>query len=416
MPNHFNFKNYGAIDFDKALKVFDWDIENEDLEINFTNCHRANYQTLALLVPYLFKMKSKGNRIIFKHINEAGCASSMWKKLGAGQLFNILLNEQINFNSNVFKPLFAIRYSKDFQIALEKINTYTQNFNIEYERTLRYVLTEIFYNAIEHGKAFYDFKMQSFHLPAITQFSYYEKTNELHFIIIDLGIGIKKHLENNYPGFESDEAAILFSLKPNVSGTFNRTYNMYEQINNAGMGLFISSNIIRKLHSDMYIISNKGCVHISPSDITSKSLQSFWPGTFVLITIKLHRQLNDNFDQLLSSFRRFAQDEVVRNQKKELDSQFYLSIYNIFGSFAEDKERAIKYRDEKIMPAIESGKTIIIDFENVSSAPHSFINALIASPISRLGLLAYKKIKVVNKSKDIEGIVDYIFDEHTPSQ
>ncbi|PJZ86428.1 hypothetical protein CH364_09780 [Leptospira harrisiae] len=415
IPTEFNFSNNGIIDFDKILSVFNWETKENEITIDFKQCFDANYQTLSLLVPFIMKKKSEGKLIKIIYNDHPRSASNMWKKMGAQGLFNVLLNETNNFVSNKFKPMFALRSNKDFQLILNKIADFTDEFDIQYEKTLRYILSELFYNSIEHGCSYYNHGYKSFPLPATVQFSFYEKRNEISFMIADLGIGIKKHIEQTYPGFKNDIEAITHSLKPNISGTFaKRMRNPYSQINNAGMGLYLSSNIVKRLHSDMYIISGNGMVHISPNDMTTKNLKYNWPGTFIYLTIKLNRQLNESFDNLLETFRKSAQEEQKHNDSKENTNKFYVNIFNHFGSFAEDKEKAIKFREEKIIPAINEGKNVIFDFSNVTSSPHSFINALIASPIEKLGLIAYKKIKVINGTKDINGIVEYIFEEYTP--
>ncbi|MCB1584214.1 MAG: hypothetical protein KDI92_14220 [Xanthomonadales bacterium] len=93
---------------------------------------------------------------------------------------------------------------------------------------------------------------------------------EILFIIADIGIGIKRHIEQAYPGQGSDEEAIKLAIKPQVSGTFGST-DPYKQKNNAGIGLFISTNIIRRLKADMHILSGNGLLHVSPRDITGRT-------------------------------------------------------------------------------------------------------------------------------------------------
>jgi hypothetical protein len=96
-----------------------------------------------------------------------------------------------------------------------------------------------------------------------------------------------------------------------------------------------------------------------------------------------------------------------------MDGQVYISITNEFGSFAEYKPAAIKCRDNKIFPAINASKELVIDFENVTNAPHSFLSALLASPIKSMGMQAYKKIKILNASPEIRETIDFILDENT---
>jgi STAS-like domain of unknown function (DUF4325) len=91
----------------------------------------------------------------------------------------------------------------------------------------------------------------------------------------------------------------------------------------------------------------------------------------------------------------------------------YINIKNYFGSYAEDKEHAKKIRDKYILPAINEDKMLTLDFEGVILATHSLLNAMLATPISRLGLSAYKKIKVINAVPEIREMIDFIFDRNT---
>ncbi|WP_222860938.1 hypothetical protein [Vibrio cholerae] len=47
------------------------------------------------------------------------------------------------------------------------------------------------------------------------------------------------------------------------------------------------------------------------------------------------------------------------------------------------------------------------------SAPHSFLSALLASPIKSLGMVSFKRIKIINASPEIRETIDFIFDDNT---
>lgn len=138
--------------------------------------------------------------------------------MGARGTFPVLFSEHMNFNGNDFKPLFAVRNSSEFKKVIETADTYLDGFNVEYTSTLRYVLSELLYNTLEHGCCFGGDSIRNIRIPSIVQFTWYQKSNEIHFIIADLGIGIRKHIEQAYPGQESDEQAIKLAIKPQVSG------------------------------------------------------------------------------------------------------------------------------------------------------------------------------------------------------
>ena len=337
----------------------------------------------------------------------------MYRRLGARGTFNVLMHAKSNFKGNQFKPLFALRDSDDFKKVIEAAQSYTEDFNVEFTKTLRYVLSELLYNTLEHGQSYYDFGEAFHRIPSLCQFSWFKNKKEVSFIIADTGIGIKQHLEQAYPGQSSHEEAIIKAMKPQVSGTFGKN-DPYNDKNNAGIGLFLSTNIARRLNADMHIVSGNGLVHISPRDITNKRLDGFWPGTFVLVTIKVDKNTSaQTLDAMLQGFREEALSEQQKADGSEEIESYYISISNYFGFFAEDKEAAIRFRNERIFPAIEDGKKIRLDFAGVESSPHSFLSALLASPIKSLGMKAFKVFKVLNATPDIRETVDFIMDENT---
>ena len=407
LPDRLTFIHDGVYDFDRYLHLFDWTLKNAKVQVDFRQCRNANYQALSLYVLYIWHLRKMGCHVepIYGEREVQG-VTAMWYNMGAQGIFHVLNDEGENFQGTPHKPLLAIRNSEDFRTALEKAENYTRTLDIEYEKTLRYILSELLYNTLEHGKSF-------LHIPSLLQFTWYATKHELSFIIADLGIGIKKHLSQSYSGLEDDVEAILLALKPQVSGTFNGSAQTYAAKNNAGVGLYLSSSIARRLHAQMYIVSGNGLVHISPTDVTRRKLRSSWPGTFVYVTLKLGAIVDLNLQKMMAEFRESAASELAQANSKDQKQRFYLSLRNYFGRYAEDKQLAIKLRDEKLLPAIEEGIPITIDFEEVISAPHSLLNALLATPIQRLGLTAYKKIKVINASPEIRETVDFIMDENT---
>src|ERR1019366_562106 len=146
---------------------------------------------------------------------------------------------------------------------------------------LSYLISELLYNATEHGRRTTVADNCQVVVPAIFQFGLYPQLNRLSFLFSDLGIGIKAHLEQSYPPFPTDQEAIIYALRPNVSGTFRQQSQPYGTRDNAGMGLTYSSLMLKRLKGDMYIVSHDGLAHVSPEDVTTRSLNHTWPGTFV---------------------------------------------------------------------------------------------------------------------------------------
>ncbi|HNC00866.1 MAG TPA: DUF4325 domain-containing protein, partial [Leptospiraceae bacterium] len=195
------------------------------------------------------------------------------------------------------------------------------------------------------------------------------------------------------------------------SGTFIPN-SPYQNGNNAGMGLFISTNIVKKLYSDIYIISGHGQVHISPTDITEKRLENSWHGTLVYVNLRFGKTTKVNLEQVMHSLREEAEQEI-KNRDSQVTTGHYLNIKNYFGGYAEDKGEAINYRDKYLVANAKDDKDLILDFADVVNSPHSFLNALLSIPIKIYGMKAYKKIKVKNAQPNIRETIDFILDDLT---
>ncbi|MBF0270840.1 MAG: DUF4325 domain-containing protein [Magnetococcales bacterium] len=416
LPEYFSFRNQGIVDFDAVLSRFVWEFPDHELVVDLDTCRKANYQSLALLVPYIWKQKLLGKKLTIQSQFIKGTPGHMWSLMGARGWSQVLYNENENFRGDPFKPLIAIRNQRDFLLAMSSIGSYLKGFNIEYENTLRYIVSELLYNTIEHGP--FSLANRTGHrvrtIPSIVQLTWYKDRNELHCVIADLGIGIKKHLEQTYPAFEDHASAIEYALKPQVSGTFGMN-RPYDAKNNAGVGLFISSNIIRKLHADMYLLSGNGLVHVSPMDVTKRTLGFFWPGTVVLILLRLgHFSENLSLQRMMSEFREAAAKEGGNGPVNGVSNEYPIQFSNYFGRYAEDKQEAIQFRNRRLLPATREGKVVIFDFADVESAPHSFLNALLAEVVRELGIKAFKRLKFRNTTTAIRETIDFIIDENVP--
>lgn len=407
LPNTLSFKNKNFVDFESYLSLFDWDYNQKIIYIDGRGCKNANYQALSLLILYCWHLKRKG---VYVKLIMSSQLKRMWTSIGGVGSFNVLEDSSVNFRYVYNKPLFAIRNpSTDIPQALNQILDYSKSLDFDlingHEDTLRYIISELLYNTVEHG--------YNPNIPSLLQFNWYRKKNQLSFILADLGVGIKSHLENAYPHFESDRSALEFAIKPEVSGTFNSSQNPYNTQNNAGMGLFISSNLGKKLEADMYIVSGSGLLHISPTDITSSTLRNHWPGTFIYITIGFDKFKSFVFSSELERLRAQAKLEVEARKQDARPTDCFLDMFNLFGPQCEVKYEAVNIRDRYILPAINNNSTIILDFSNAEFATHSFLVALLATPIRRLGLKAYKKIKIKGANDTIRSTLDFIFDSYT---
>lgn len=409
LPKTFSFIQNGITEFDSILSLFKWNYSNTKIIIDGNQCKHASYQTLTLLILYLWKLKQQKTFISIQFPKHS-TLDIMWNRLDGPNYLSILNNSQNNFHYVYNKPLFAIKY-KDHNITqmLNTIRDYALDLPTDlirgYEDAVRYIISELTYNALEHG-----FNPQ---IPSLLQFNWYRDKNQLSFILADLGIGIKNHLEQTYAPFTSNTDAIAMALEPEISGTFGVNVGPYKQQNNAGMGLYLSSNLGKTLEADMYIVSGDGVAHISPLDVTYTTLENAWPGTFIYMTIGFDRLKTYDLHKHLEDFRKHATETVAKRNNIVRAPELYIDMYNYCGERCEVKLEAINLRERKIIPAIQKGETVILDFSHAITATHSFLTALLADPIKILGLKSYKQIKIIGANETIRTIIDFVFDTYT---
>lgn len=412
LPESFTAIHQDYVDFEPVLGWFDWTVAAEKVVIDFGHCKFANYQSLALLLEYVWTLRARGCVIEIRG-SESSEASGyrMWTAMGARGWSQVLTNEHVNFLGSERKPLIAVRKSEDRQYALKALEEYLAEFPIGYKDYLTDIVNELLYNALEHGSGMESARQ----IPPVIQFSWYQHRDEISILVGDRGIGVKRHLEQSYPAFESDAEALRKAIEPETSGTFGRQ-SEYSSRNNAGMGLYVSSQLMMRLRADMWVVSGHGQLHVSPREITTRKLQGHWPGTFVLLTIRLRKAPPEiPHGQARADLMRDARE--ARLQRTNGDGEkLVVSIFNYFGKYPEDKTEATTFRDKHLLEAVRAKRALLLDFKEVETVTHSFLNALLAGPVrayADLGLNPYKYVRATNENESVRETLAFILDTNT---
>ena len=149
VPDFYSFKDHDIYDFDAALQVFDWGLGSKPIRIDLTGVHHANYQALSLFALYIWHLKLRACRVDVRFSPDSD-VKEMWRRMGLFGWSQVLFGET-NFRHHKYKPLIAIRSQDGFRRALDVAETFAKRFNVEYQKTLRYVISELLYNTLEHG-------------------------------------------------------------------------------------------------------------------------------------------------------------------------------------------------------------------------------------------------------------------------
>jgi STAS-like domain of unknown function (DUF4325) len=88
-----------------------------------------------------------------------------------------------------------------------------------------------------------------------------------------------------------------------------------------------------------------------------------------------------------------------------------VKIFDLAGSFAENKDIAQKIRVEQLIPALAKGEdSIVIDFKNVTGATQSFVHALISELIRKYDSDVFTRVIFKNCNASVEQIVNIVAD------
>ena len=78
--------------------------------------------------------------------------------------------------------------------------------------------------------------------------------------------------------------------------------------------------------------------------------------------------------------------------------------------FAEDKDEARSLRIEKLLPALERGESILLDFSKVSYATQAYIHALVGEALQKFGDQVLDRVEFQNCSPSVRSVVELVVD------
>ena len=85
-----------------------------------------------------------------------------------------------------------------------------------------------------------------------------------------------------------------------------------------------------------------------------------------------------------------------------------IKLHKIVGDFAENKDIARDVRENELLPALEKGNEVIVDFGCVTGATQSFVHALISEAIRRYGSDVLDRISFKNCNEVVQKIITIV--------
>ena len=87
-----------------------------------------------------------------------------------------------------------------------------------------------------------------------------------------------------------------------------------------------------------------------------------------------------------------------------------IELFPIVGSFAENKDKAKDIRVEKIIPSLEQGEDLVLDFNKIDSITQSFAHALLSDLIRNYGIDVLDRISFANCNETVSRIIEIVVD------
>jgi len=87
-----------------------------------------------------------------------------------------------------------------------------------------------------------------------------------------------------------------------------------------------------------------------------------------------------------------------------------IGIFERAGAFAENKDVARDIRVAEIIPALEKGEDVVLDFARVDAATQSFIHALISDVLRRFGADVLDRMSFKACSDTVKKMISIVVD------
>lgn len=78
--------------------------------------------------------------------------------------------------------------------------------------------------------------------------------------------------------------------------------------------------------------------------------------------------------------------------------------------FTEDKGRARQIRLNRLLPALDRGEKVTLDFKNVTYATQSFVHSLIGEALKKYGEGLLERVEFKNCSPQIRSLIALVVD------
>ena len=344
------------------------------VEVDFRLCNFLAPYGVTLFAAYITWLKQVKHRSVKIYADRNSVAGNYLVETGFFELFEESLAHVAERPDRTVK-LTKISTSSEIPGFATKVMEILRIEDEELGGAVKYSLIELLRNVVQHSAS---------SAGCIAMAQYYPNKGLVNLCVADTGIGVKATLNEAYPEIDTELKALKLATLPHVSRTFGPA--VYPAMSdNAGLGLFFIKQIA-SLSGGSFFLGSKDALIDLWGDQEGRQEKRYecaknggWPGTFAYL--QLRRDTIAEFDTILTTCRRLAAE--ARKYPAELALDFIEEVPEIedlvvikVAEFEEDVEAAVRVRDNQVLPSINAGKMVVLDFKEVRFATQSFAHAL----------------------------------------
>lgn len=304
----------------------------DDIILDFSKMYKVRSFEMLLFLINIIQLKQKGKNITVE-MNSIGEQAH-----GAQYAKNMKLCDAIKDPSSItgycsdnFSTITRVDYDFLYSISSkgcdwrtglieysEKLSNILIKDNDILMSLLSYCIREIIRNTLEHNFLYqkgYAGQLCNVYIAAQNHY----KQKKIELVFADNGVGIKRTLEDS--GFSvknsNDSNFLKIALKPGVSSQSNvskRTQDLNEsQWNNSGFGLYMTSEIMKKI-GNFKIYSYNGGLKVDNTGIHDIAKDGLYiPGTIIKLEVdsstRLEQNSKDVINELVNKGESMAQED-----------------------------------------------------------------------------------------------------------
>ncbi|MCG3127723.1 MAG: hypothetical protein CHACPFDD_02593 [Phycisphaerae bacterium] len=369
--------NDQAGDMRSRLQTWDWRWKParrlKRVRIDFRMVDFMEPWALAMFASFANQLRSEGCAVEVL-LDESNPSNQYFRQMGLVHLVETGTSTPRWDESNHNTGLHVLASHADVGRFIRSVEALAAGPTRDTLDTLKYGMAELSRNVVQHAQA-----------PAggVAIAQYFPQRHDIQIAVCDTGRGVFDSLRANYPELRSHLESLKLAVLPHVSGA--AAPGPYGAQENAGLGLFFCKEICWRTGGSFWLASHDALLAVVGLQSSGRGRVyrriNEWPGT--LVVLHLPDQELVGFDDLFSLCRELAAQSRREVGPAGLDfvdeaselPEGYTSV--AVASFLEDVERAALTRKAQILPAIERGDHVVLDFGGARFVTQSFAHALL---------------------------------------